>query len=255
MTLARGAPLWASVSSPVTGHSDTWPTGVISRAWKAFTPRWLVTATPYPPQLLPKVALSFSESEGSSGPPARPFLYSLRPLQGEHFTASPWLKLLGAGGRGGGGSAQEERTRQTRVPPRWCHSERLASLEPSPHPGLHAVCGSAPRGTLDRWVPALCSESRCLQSPTGSCEPLPRVKDSGRWQTGRDMFACWPSGEPLGLPGNQETRAAGLPPASWAAGPITEMRPFYPTAPGVRTSPIRDMWWSWPDSQAAAQSM
>lgn len=118
----------------------------------------------------------------------------------------------------------KNQTDEWRVPAQRLCSERLVSPEPSPHPGLHAVWGSATRGMLVRWVPALCSDSRCLQSLTGSCEMLPRVKDSGRQQTGRDMFACWPSGEPLWLPGNQETRAAGLPLASWAAGPKTEMR-------------------------------
>lgn len=83
-TLARGAPL----GSPVTGHRDTQPTGVTSRAWKAFTPSQLLITAPYPPQLLPKVALSFSENEGLSGPPSSPFLSSLKPRQGKHLTAS-----------------------------------------------------------------------------------------------------------------------------------------------------------------------
>lgn len=58
-------------------------------------------ATAYPAQILPEGALSFSQSGGLSGPPAIPFLSSLCPLAGEHFTANPWLELLGVRGDGG----------------------------------------------------------------------------------------------------------------------------------------------------------
>lgn len=51
------------------------------------------------------------------------------------------------------------------------------------------------------------------------------------------MFACKLSGEPLGLPGNQETRVACLQPAEQSA--YTGMGPHNPEAPGVHPFPNR----------------
>lgn len=49
---------------------------------------------------------------------------------------------------------------------------------------------------------------------------------SRQQQTGRDMFACRLSGEPLGLPGNQETKAVGLLLANWATSPNQPLTPW-----------------------------
>lgn len=111
-----------------------------------------------------------------------------------------------------------------------------------PHPpGLHSAWGSAPRETYDKREPALCPDSHCLQSLTGSCELLRRVRDCGTQHTGRDMFACRLSGEPLVLPGNQGTRAVGPLLASRAASTNQHMslRPHSPwSLPFPKPGPV-----------------
>lgn len=178
---------------------------------KAFTLHWQLIAPPFPGQLQPGVALPFSKSGGSQHQQQLPFLSSQGLLERDYFTDKLWLR---------GPSDREEEAQQVR------RNKEAASLvltecwpprNPPHPPRLRSAWGSAPRETYDRREPALCPDSHCLQSLTGSCELLGRVRDCGRQHTGRDMFACRLSGEPLVLPGNQGTRAVGPLLASQAA--------------------------------------
>lgn len=223
VTLAKGLPLGLCVLV-CNRHSDSRPTGVTSGAGRALTPCGLPTASPFPRQLLPEVALSFSKSD-SQGPLALALrVFPASPGRGT-FHSQPVAQrpldqrlLLLEAGASGEQVRQVRRSRGTRQP---CpQRDREHSLPGAVSATLgYRVWGSALRRMLDRSTPALCSDSCCLQSLAGSCELLPRVRDGGRGQTGGDMFAYRLSGEPLGLPRSRGTRAVGLPLASLTANP------------------------------------